>query len=297
MLVRSAPARSKWIASAIEAAQRLHAADRGHGVRAWPTSSQHVAESVKGNTLHEATRHRAENFVCRPSIGMVHSMGWDEAVANVPGTEVLRGIEPLSRRWFGVDFSALLPWQFGPITVEWGSPEELLPFIVEHYRDLFGLNGQEGRWRRDPMTAAKLRFLADADLFVLRRKGKIVGDLIAHPSDWNTYYLRSLAVLPEHRGLGTVPLLLERIAEILAAVGVERIEGDVSPANRMNVLAQTRLGYIATGTFNSDRWGALVRMTKFLHVEAEGVFHDQFCAGSWPRCLHPTTMGSERRTP
>jgi GNAT superfamily N-acetyltransferase len=221
---------------------------------------------------------------------MVPAMQCSPAIASEPRTEAL------SKRWLGVDFRALLPWKLGPLTIEHGTVDELLPFVTRHYATLFGSVGDR-RWRNESITEPKLHFLEEADIFLIRSEGHTVGDLVAHPSDWSTYYLRSLALLPEHRGLATAPLLFKRLAPILADAGVERIEADVSPVDTMNVLAQTRLGFVATGTCNTDRWGALVRMTKFLHADAESVFNRQFCAGTWHRSRHDNSPGPEGRLP
>ncbi len=202
---------------------------------------------------------------------------------------------PLSLRWLGIDFRALLPWTFRTLTVEYGTADELLPFVERHYATLFG-SSDDRRWRAEALEINKRHFIAEADIFLIRdAEGRIVGDLVGHPSDWSTYYLRSMALLPEFRGRGTYPELMDRLAEVLAAAGVERIEADVTPSNRMNIVTGLRLGYVTTGTFNSDRWGSVIRMTKFLNEEAEDVFHNQYCAGTWPRRRLTTTTGPERR--
>jgi GNAT superfamily N-acetyltransferase len=200
----------------------------------------------------------------------------------------------LSQRWLGIDFRSSLPWRFRTLTVEHGTVDELMPFVERHYATMFG-SADDRRWHNDALEKNKHNFIEDADIFLIRADGRTVGDLVGHPLDWSTYYLRSMALLPDYRGRGTYPQLMDHLADVLRAAGVERIEGDVTPSNRMNVLAGTRLGYVATGTSNSDRWGALVRMTKFLQVEAEDVFHDQFCAGKWPRRRLTTATGPERR--
>lgn len=218
------------------------------------------------------------------------------ATATPPEEDASRAIEPLSKRWFGVDFRALLPWDLDPFSVTWGSLDTLVAFMTRHHADLFGSDAIAGRWHADPMTPAKARFLAETDIFLVRDGDAVIGHLIGHPSDWSTYYLRSTALLPEHRG-NTIPILIKRITEILRSAGVERMELDATPTNGpTNIIMQSRQGYVATGTLNTDRWGTLVRLTKFLNVDAEGVFHDQFCAGTWPRRRRSITMGSEGRT-
>ena len=145
------------------------------------------------------------------------------------------------------------------------------------------------------MTPVKLRFYAESDVFVFRDQGKIVGLLVAHPTDWSCYYMRSLVLLPAYRGRGLIGPLTEHLAEALGPAGVERIDCDVAPVNVACLTVSTRLGFIPRGTLNTDRWGALVRLTKYVRPEAEDVFHEQFCAGRWPRCRTPSSMGPGRR--
>jgi GNAT superfamily N-acetyltransferase len=201
---------------------------------------------------------------------------------------------PLSLRWLGIDFRALLPWTFRSLTVEHGTVDELLPFVTNHHANLFGA-ADDQRWRSETLDGNKLRFIEDSDIFLIRAEGRTVGALVGHPSDSSTYYVRSMALLPEYRGRGTYPQLMQHLASVLRAAGVERLEGDTSPANWNSIITCARLGFVATGTLNSDRWGALVRVTWFLNVEAEDVFHNQYCAGTWPRRRLTNTTGPERR--
>jgi len=41
----------------------------------------------------------------------------------------------------------------------------------------------------------------------------------------------------------------------------------------------TSLNFNVTGSVLSDRWGAQVRLTRFLDAQSEDVFLRQFCAG------------------
>jgi hypothetical protein len=83
---------------------------------------------------------------------------------------------------------------------------------------------------------------------------------------------------------------------VLSAAGVERIVGDTTPTNVINLIAQTRLGYVPTGLNNTDRWGAMVRLTRFLREDAEGVYRAQFCAGDWPRHRRSSSRANGRNS-
>ena len=66
--------------------------------------------------------------------------------------------------------------------------------------------------------------------------------------------------------------------DTLRAAGVERVETDASPTNATTLQVALRLGFKVTGNLTTDRWGALVRLTKFLSPNAERVFVDGYCA-------------------
>jgi hypothetical protein len=66
---------------------------------------------------------------------------------------------------------------------------------------------------------------------------------------------------------------------VLGQAGVRRFELDTSPANMATIQVLTRLRFNVTGHITSERWGALLRLTKFLDERAEEVFLDSFCSG------------------
>ena len=192
--------------------------------------------------------------------------------------------QSLTQRWFGLDWTEHLPWQVCGVTVDVGDFAEILPSIQRLYPALYGRAATDDRFLPDPMRPAKFRFYQEADVFVFRDADEMIGLQVAHPTDWSSYYVRTVALLPQYRGRGIVAAITRRMSELLARVGVERIEGDIPPPNIPNVIAQTKLGYVATGMLNTDRWGAMTRLTKYISDGADSVFRDRFCYGTWPRC-------------
>jgi ribosomal protein S18 acetylase RimI-like enzyme len=219
-----------------------------------------------------------------------------DAVSLLPES---RRVASLSRRLWNLDWNAVLPWKFEDVTVEIGAFGDALPFIEEHYARIFGADENQGRFLASPMTAAKRRFCDEADVFLFRASGQTIGIFLSHPSDWSTYYMRTAALLPEYRGRGLVSRLMENLCAPLRAVGVERLEGDVSPSNTPMMKLHVGQGFQVTATLATERWGTLVHFTRFLSEEAGGVFHRQFCGHPKNRSanrgphLHQST---ERRT-
>jgi len=206
----------------------------------------------------------------------------------------------MSRRFWDIDWSDLFPCKLDDdVAVDNVSFEDALPFVEEHYARIFGAEESEGRFLGSPLTEAKRRFCDESDVFLFRNKaGAPVGILMAHPTDWSTYYIRTAALLPDYRGKNIVPRLIAVLSRRLVAVGVERMEAEMSPVNMSTLRTLCfDLGFRITATSMTERWGALVRLTWFLSEEAGTIFHRQFC--NYPRSKptkkhEPTT---ERRAP
>lgn len=181
-----------------------------------------------------------------------------------------------SSRLWGLDWSRETPWTFDGITVDVCSFEESLPFMERHYGEIFGSVFAD-RFLADPMTEAKVRFGREMDVFLYRDEGREIGVLAGHPSDWTSYYMRTVALLPAYRDKRLLSRTMERMTRPLAAVGCERIDGEVAPTNVAMVRMLTSLGWLVTSTLSSERWGTLLRFTKFLRADAEEVFARQFC--------------------
>lgn len=182
-----------------------------------------------------------------------------------------------SQGLWGLDWSTALPWTFGDVTVEVGTFDDAAPFVTAHYRRIFRADGADTRFIADPMTPAKRRFSDAMDVFLMRHDGHVIGTFLGHPLDWSTYYMRSVAILPEYRDRRLLTRLVEAMYGPLQAVGVERMEGEVSPANLPMMRMLVGLGWLVSATVNSERWGTMVRLTKFLRDDAETTFVHHFC--------------------
>ena len=200
--------------------------------------------------------------------------------------------DTLSWRWFGIDWREHMPWNAGDLSIEYGTHDDALPFIRDHYPSIFG-PPREG-WTVEPFTAAKLRFLQESDVFVIRDRERVAGIAIGNPLDWSSYYIRSLALLPEYRGRNVPRSLLQRIAPELRRAGVVRIETDVVPTNTDSTLTHELLGFVATGMNNHDRWGSLLRFTGYLDDEVDETYRKKFCASGKPHRRRSLVAGAGR---
>jgi RimJ/RimL family protein N-acetyltransferase len=211
--------------------------------------------------------------------------------------------ERLSRTLWGLDWAEHFPVELpGGFVVHASNYDAALPFIREHYALIFEEDSLSP-FSNSRVTPAKDRYYRVAgDFFELRRDERTVGLLLCTPSDWSTYYIRSAAMLPEHRGSNGMEQLLILLLSRLSAAGIERVEADIAPQNVASATVLRRLGFHTAGTVLTDRWGATVRVTRFLDAEREDVFLRQFCSGVRPKrrvesdaSKHPT--GPERSAP
>jgi RimJ/RimL family protein N-acetyltransferase len=88
-----------------------------------------------------------------------------------------------------------------------------------------------------------------------------------------------MAVLPAYQGRQLPRVVLPLLFERLKRAAVRRVEAETSPSNLVTIHVLTRMRFNITGNALSDRWGALLRMTKYLDRDAEDVFLDTFCVG------------------
>ncbi len=194
----------------------------------------------------------------------------------------------LSRRSPKSSFSARiwgLSWPIltvDGVTVNAESFAEALPFMTKEYPSIFGHNNDnQSRFLAEPMTDAKRRFCDEMDVLVFRDGARIVGVMMGHPVDWSTYYWRTIALLPEMQERRIATRVLELTDAPLRAAGVARLEGECLPGNLRMVKMLTGQGYLVTSTVASERFGVLLRLTKFLVPEARAVFDRQFSSMSF----------------
>jgi hypothetical protein len=191
----------------------------------------------------------------------------------------------LCELFWGFDLCAHLPVKLTRDGVE-AVPGELArirDFLNEEFPSLTeeALCGNRGA----PMAAVKRAYLASAcDLIELRHKGETVGAIVGAPEDWSSYYVRIYALSPRYqrpqltRAFGRACLI-----EPLGAHHVERIVADVSPANIAMARGLCEMQFHITGHQLSERWGAMVRYTRFLDARCEAAFHKLFAGTAPPR--------------
>jgi hypothetical protein len=188
----------------------------------------------------------------------------------------------LSETMWNLDWSAHLPAAVtrDGVVVQRGAFDGMMPFIIDNFATMFEEDPTNSPFAQSSASEAKAHYYRRcADFFEFKDGVNTVGVLICTPVDWSTYYIRLCAFLPSYQGRQLLQRFFPDFFGILKAAGVERVETDTSPSNLAVMHIMNRFRFNATGTILSERWGALVRFTKFLDDQSEQVFLRQYCTG------------------
>lgn len=194
------------------------------------------------------------------------------------------GSAALSELFWGVDLGAGLPRLLSEdgICAERGEIGRIGAFL----QDEFPFFAEEQPGALDERIAATKRWYLSAacDLLELRQDGATVGVMVGAPEDWSTYYLRLFAVSQrcQRRGL-TRRFFNECVAEPLQSRGVERVVADTSPANLAMAHTFAEQRFYATGQLLTERWGPMIRYTRFLQPARRDAFTTKFGGTAPPR--------------
>lgn len=189
---------------------------------------------------------------------------------------------PQSCRMWGLSFRDLLPFKLsedGVVAVA-GDITRIGRFLSEQFA-LFSEEAQ-GSLPNYIVRNRKFEYLRDAcDLIELRLADETIGSLIGAPEDWSSYYVRVFAMRRDFQRPGLIRRFVrDCLFAPLAEHGVERICADTSPANVAMSRLLTELHFHVTGSQLSERWGPLVRYTRFLSPACEAEFRRKFGGGA-----------------
>jgi hypothetical protein len=192
-------------------------------------------------------------------------------------------ITSLSATLWGLDLSRGLPrvLSHDGITATTGDLTRVRTFLAEEFPSF--AEEALGATPCESIVDAKRWYLrAACDAIELRHEGRTIGVLVGAPEDWSSYYIRTFAVIQTYQR----PALIRRfgrecVFDPLRLHHVERVVADTSPANLAMSRCFSELHFHVTGHQLSDRWGPLVRYTRFLDPACEAAFLKRF-AGTAP---------------
>lgn len=189
--------------------------------------------------------------------------------------------ETLSRQFWNADLSDRLPRPLASADMHatHGELPRIRSFLSEHFPRF--TEEAQGSSPDAWIATVKSSYLRRCDLIELRSGARTVGVFVGAPEDWSTYYVRIFAVVPDFQKRAAVRRFgRECVFEPLAACGVQRVTADTSPSNRAMARLFTELQFHVTGQQLCDRWGPLVRYTKFLDPKCEAAFLQRFGAAA-----------------
>jgi ribosomal protein S18 acetylase RimI-like enzyme len=157
-------------------------------------------------------------------------------------------------------------------------------FISSHYKVIFKSAEEINPFLPDTEPEDKERYYqVTGDFFALTYRGAIVGMFLSNMQDWNSYYLRSAGILPEHQGKGLYKKFMGHLLEVLEKYKVERILVDIAPSNLNQINYFNKMEFNISGMNISERWGTLIQFTRFLKKDRESFFLNRFCGGVKPQ--------------
>jgi hypothetical protein len=209
-----------------------------------------------------------------------------QAIGGGDGTELQQTVttarsvtaNTMSARLWGLDLNKGLPRLLSHDGVEAtpGDVSRVRAFLAHEFPHF----GEEslGATPSESILDAKRWYLSTAcDVIELRHGTQTVGAIVGAPEDWSSYYIRIFAVIQAYqRPALTRRFVRECLFEPLANHHVERVVADTSPLNLAMARGFSELHFHVTGHQLSDRWGPMVRYTKFLDPACEAAFQRRF---------------------
>jgi hypothetical protein len=189
-----------------------------------------------------------------------------------------------SYRLWGLDFERVLPQLEiqRSARVDVTTLDVVLSFLQREFPTLLG--ARSGVVQTPQSITARHRYLQyDSDLLEISSAGQVIAVFVGAPEDWSSYYARMFAVHPRFQQRGLIRRFVrECLFAPLIAHGVERFVADTSPVNIAMLRMFAELKFQPTGHLLTERWGPLVRHTKFLDPSCESAFCARFAVGAPP---------------
>lgn len=168
--------------------------------------------------------------------------------------------------------------------VKVASFSETMQFVQKNHAGFFDQDLWGNPFLQEDFSESKQVYYREmADCFIFMKGESAYGVFIGTPVDWSSYYLRYGALLKEFQTGGRAQIFVTHLLNVLQSKGIARVETDISPANLVNIHVFNKLKFNITGVTLSERWGAMVRLTRILDGNAEKIFLDQFCSGIRPQ--------------
>lgn len=185
----------------------------------------------------------------------------------------------LSLTVWGLDWEKHLPMSLGDYTLEASTFEEFVAIKNRPNSFIISSENSNDQFLKESLNISKEEYLRKfSDFFVIRslQTQEVCGVIVCDVMDWSSYYLRFIYIDPKHRSHNLTIQFVAAVESVLKNYSLDKIVCEVSSGNLPQVARMSQQGYICTGNSLSERFGSLLRLTKFLKSDSLEIFNTQF---------------------
>ncbi len=168
-------------------------------------------------------------------------------------------------------------------SVEIATREVTRAFMDDHFQDVFGVSPTQMGYHPPIERADKIRALnknyqlLHHEHFLFKdENGRPVGWFTGEAEDTITFYNRNAGVLPEVRNQAIATEFLGHFIDYLRELGYERVTSQHKVTNKKVLLALLKRDFIITSLEATERWGIMVKLTRFLHEDRLQAFIEKY---------------------
>ncbi len=186
-------------------------------------------------------------------------------------------IVKISQVIWGIIWEEYFPLKIGDYSIEVSSQKEFNEIKNASESFIVSSENSNDTFIKELSSVAKFKYLEMAsDFFKFKYKNEIVGVVVCEAGDWSSYYLRYIYIDKNHRSNKLTIEFVNAIESVLRNYKVDKVICDVSTGNLSQLSRMSDLSFICTGNMLSERFGAMIKMTKFLDEKSLHVFTSHF---------------------
>ncbi len=156
--------------------------------------------------------------------------------------------------------------------------QETLSFFQKNSKKIQRSDNSENPYYKEGFLPYKQKYFEYlGDCFGFYKNGNLIGVSLCAPTEWCTYYIYYISILPKFRGSELTLQWLEQLEKTLRPTILSKLEADISPNNVHNVQRVSKFGFLNCGVKITERFGTLIRFVKYLKDDQEELFQRNFC--------------------
>ncbi len=112
-------------------------------------------------------------------------------------------------------------------------------------------------------------------------KGLPIGFFYGHIENEITFRMQTTGLLKPYRNKGIYSRFLNKLSLYIETLGYERITSYHHPNNTAVLIPKLKSGFMITSMELSEKWGAMIALTYFIHDDRKNSFLKSFGMSSW----------------